>query len=310
MLDRFGRSIKGLRVSVTENCNFNCFYCHREGCPASSREMTPDEIGEIIGLGAKLGVEKIKITGGEPLLRDDIVDVVVAAMKPGIKEVSMTTNGALLPDKAHELAEAGLDRVNISLDTIDEEKFSRITRGGSLQKVNEGIDAALDSGLTPVKLNMVLLRGVNEDEVDPMIKFAAERGMILQLIELVDLNGEDFKSYHKSFDDIERSLAARATAVRTRRLMQSRKRYVLPEGEIEVVRPMHNTKFCANCHRLRLTPDGLLKPCLMRNDNLVDILSSLRRSDKEGAERAFLEAINRREPYFRAGAGDTCAHAL
>ncbi len=310
MLDRAGRSIKGLRVSVTERCNFNCFYCHREGCPEGSREMTPEEIGKIISLGSKLGVEKIKITGGEPLLRKDIVDVVVASRQPGIKEVSMTTNGALLSGLAHELAKAGLDRVNISLDTLDEEKFSRITHGGNLKSVFDGIDAALEAKLTPVKLNMVLLRGVNEGEVDSMIKFAAERGMILQLIELVDLNGEDFKTYHKSFDEIERQLASRAVAVKTRRLMQSRKRYVLPIGEIEVVRPMHNTQFCANCHRLRLTPDGHLKPCLMRNDNLVDLLSYIRRGDEEGARKAFVEAINRREPYFKSGTRETCVHAL
>lgn len=275
-----------------------------------SREMTPEEIGKIVSLGSELGVEKIKITGGEPLLRKDIVDIVVASRQPGIKEVSMTTNGALLSGLAHELSKAGLDRINISLDTLNEEKFSRITHGGSLQSVLDGIDAALEAKLTPVKLNMVLLRGVNEDEIDPMIKFAAARGMILQLIELVDLNGEDFKNYHKGFDEVERQLAARAVAVKTRRLMQSRKRYVLPIGEIEVVRPMHNTRFCANCHRLRLTPDGYLKPCLMKNDNLVDLLSYIRNGDEEGAKKAFVEAINRREPYFKSGARETCVHAL
>ncbi|MFH1821013.1 MAG: GTP 3',8-cyclase MoaA [Methanobacteriota archaeon] len=310
MLDRFGRSVKGLRVSVTENCNFNCFYCHREGCPESSREMTPEEISDIIGFASKFGVEKIKITGGEPLLREDIVDIVAASVKPGIREVSMTTNGALLSDRAHELSEAGLNRVNISLDTLSDEKFAKITHNGSLQKVLDGIDTALEAKLTPVKLNMVLLRGINEGEIDPMIKFASERGMILQLIELVDLNGDDFKTHHKSFDEVERELAAKAIVVKTRRLMQSRKRYVLPSGEIEVVRPMHNTQFCASCHRLRLTPDGYLKPCLMRNDNLVDLLSHVRTGDDEGARKAFVEAIDRREPYFKSRVRETCVHAL
>ncbi|MEM4724614.1 MAG: radical SAM protein, partial [Candidatus Hadarchaeum sp.] len=112
MIDRYGRYVNGLRISVTENCNFNCFYCHREGCPESSREMSPDEIGSIVKIASELGVGKIKITGGEPLLRDDIVDIVAASAKPGIREISMTTNGALLSERAHELAEAGLDRVN------------------------------------------------------------------------------------------------------------------------------------------------------------------------------------------------------
>lgn len=309
-MDRYGRTINGLRISVTENCNFNCFYCHREGCPESSREMSPDEIGSIVKIASEFGVEKVKITGGEPLLRDDIVEIVAASIKPGIREVSMTTNGTMLSDKAQELAEAGLDRVNISLDTLDAEKFVRITHNGSLEKVLEGINAALEAKLVPIKLNMVLLKGVNEDEVDRMISFAGERGMILQLIELVDLNGEDFKEHHLALDEIERALAAKATAIRTRRLMQSRKRYLLPNGEVEVVRPMHNTRFCAHCHRLRLTPDGYLKPCLMRNDNLVDILSFVRAGDIEGAKRAFVEAVWRREPYFKRRELERCPHAL
>ncbi|MGC8816424.1 MAG: GTP 3',8-cyclase MoaA [Candidatus Hadarchaeum sp.] len=309
-MDRYGRSVNGLRVSVTEACNFNCFYCHREGCPESSREMSSEEVGCIIEIAAGFGVEKVKITGGEPLLRRDIVDIVAASVKPGIKEVSMTTNGALLSEKAQELAEAGLNRVNISLDTLDAEKFARITHNGSLGKVLDGIDAALEAKLVPIKLNMVLLKGINEDEVDRMIDFAGKRGMILQLIELVDLNGADFREHHLALEEIERSLAARATVVRTRRLMQSRKRYLLPNGEVEVVRPMHNTKFCAHCHRLRLTPDGYLKPCLMRNDNLVDILSHVREGDLNGARRAFVEAVRRREPFFKRTERERCPHAL
>ncbi|MGQ9788032.1 MAG: GTP 3',8-cyclase MoaA [Candidatus Hadarchaeaceae archaeon] len=309
-MDRYGRSVNGLRISVTESCNFNCFYCHREGYPESFREMAPDEIGSIVKIASEFGVEKVKITGGEPLLRDDIVDIVAASVKPGIREVSMTTNGTLLSEKAQELAEAGLNRVNISLDTLEAEKFARITRNGSLQKALDGITAAQEAGLVPIKLNMVLLKGINENEVDRMINFAGGRRMILQLIELVDLNGEDFKEHHLPMEEIERTLAARAIAVRTRRLMQSRKRYLLPNGEVEVVRPMHNTRFCAHCHRLRLTPDGYLKPCLMRNDNLVDILSWVRAGDIDGAKKAFVEAVKGREPYFKRAARERCPHAL
>lgn len=307
-MDRYGRTINGLRISVTESCNFNCFYCHREGHPRSSQEMSPDEIGSIVKIASDFGVEKIKITGGEPLLRNDIVDIVAASVKPGIREVSMTTNGTLLSEKAQELAEAGLDRVNVSLDTLDAEKFAKITGRGALQKVLDGIAAAQEAGLVPIKLNMVLLKGTNEDEVDRMISFAGEHDMILQLIELVDLNGEDFKEHHLALEEIERRLAARAIAVRTRRLMQSRRRYLLPNGEVEVVRPMHNTRFCAHCHRLRLTPDGYLKPCLMRNDNLVDILSWVQAGDTDGAKKAFVEAVMRREPYFKRA--EKCPHAL
>jgi len=296
--DRFGRPLTGLRISVTERCNLNCFYCHREGCPSGSHEMGAAEIGEIVGLAKEFGVRKIKLTGGEPLLRDDIIEVVTAVTARGAKEVSMTTNGTLLAGVAGELAEAGLDRVNVSLDTLDEATYERITGKGLLREVFEGIDAAIDAGLTPVKINMVLLKGVNEGEVERMVAFASGRGVILQLIELLPLSG-GLEAYRCGLDEIEDTLRARAVAVRTRLLMQARKRYVLPGGEVEVVRPMHNSEFCAHCSRLRLTPDGYLKPCLMCNDNLVNVLSPLRTGKLDGAREAFREAIARREPYFK-----------
>ena len=306
MKDRFGRSVTGLRISVTGDCNLNCFYCHREGCPANSQEMTAEEIRKIVELAAEFGVRKIKLTGGEPLLREDIIEVVRASAMPKIKDVSMTTNGTLLTKAARELADAGLNRINISLDTLDETTYKKITGKRLLRDVLEGIDAAIEAGLKPVKLNMVLLADVNEHEVEPMIAYASKRGVILQLIELLDLNGEDFATYHCSLDDIERELQEQATAVRTRRSMQARKKYILPEGEVEVVKPMHNTKFCAHCTRLRLTSDGRLKPCLMRNDNLVDLLSHISAGDLDGARRAFAEAIARREPYSKGATSEVC----
>ncbi len=299
MRDRFGRSLTGLRVSVTEECNLNCFYCHREGCPSSSRQMTAGELGKIVELAAEFGVRKIKLTGGEPLLREDIVEVIAAAAKPKIEEVSLTTNGTLLAGIADELAAAGLNRVNISLDTLDEATYERITGRGLLREVLGGIDAALDAGLAPVKLNMVLLAGVNEQEVERMIAYTSKRGIILQLIELLEVDGKNFTNYHCDLDDVEQSLRERAVAVRTRRSMQARRKYILPGGEVEVVKPMHNSEFCAHCTRLRLIPDGHLKPCLMRNDNLVDLLPHISTGDLEGARKAFAEAIARREPYFK-----------
>ncbi|MDI6643096.1 MAG: GTP 3',8-cyclase MoaA [Candidatus Hodarchaeaceae archaeon] len=299
MKDRFGRPITGLRISVTENCNLDCFYCHREGCPESSREMTAEEIGKIIGLAKEFGVRKIKLTGGEPLLREDIVEVVRAAAIPGIKDVSMTTNGTMLAGLARELAGAGLARINISLDTLNEGTYERITGKRALREALEGIDAALEAGLKPVKLNMVLLAGVNEHEVEPMIAYTSKRGIILQLIELLDAGGKNFTIYHRDLDDIEQSLRERAVAVRTRRSMQARRKYILPGGEVEVVKPMHNSEFCMHCTRLRLTPDGFLKPCLMRNDNLVDVLSHVRAGDISKCRSTFIEAVDRREPYFK-----------
>jgi cyclic pyranopterin phosphate synthase len=298
MRDRFGRPITGLRISVTGNCNLNCFYCHREGCDATSREMSAWEIGKIVRLAKEVGVRRVKLTGGEPLLRDDIVEIVAAVKSAGVDEVSMTTNGTLLAETATELADAGLSRINISLDTLDEETYRRITGSELLHEVLNGIDTALSAGLKPVKLNMVLLAGINECEVEQMIAYTSERGMILQLIELLDVGGKIFTAFHRGLDDIELGLKRRAVAVLTRRGMQARRRYILPGGEVEVVRPMHNSEFCRHCTRLRLTPGGYLKPCLMRNDNLVDLLPFVRAGDDEGARGALLEAIARREPYF------------
>jgi len=297
--DRFGRPVKGLRVSITERCNLDCFYCHREGCPQTRGEMKAAEIGEIVKLAAGFGVEKLKITGGEPLVRSDVVDVISAVSVHGIKEVSMTTNGALLAERARELAEAGLNRVNISLDTLDPEKFREITGSRALGDVLAGVDAAADAGLSPVKLNMVMLAGVNDDEFRMMLDYASGKGAIVQFIELVD-GRENTAKYHMKLDQIEAELDKMAVSTQTRWEMQARKKYTLPSGGAEIVCPMHNSEFCSHCTRLRLTPDGRLKPCLLRNDNLVDVISPIRAGDMQLARQRFLDAISKREPYFRA----------
>lgn len=299
MKDTFGRPITSLRISVTDRCNLSCTYCHREGLSSRpEKAMSAAEIGKIVGIAKEFGVRKVKLTGGEPLLRQDIVEIVKEIAMPGIEDISMTTNGVSLAGLARDLAEAGLTRINISLDTLNQETFHRVTGNGHLPDVLEGVDAAIAAGLKPVKLNMVLLAGVNDGELGELMAFASGRGAILQLIELLDLNGHDFRSHHKGLEDIERELEGRALEVRTRS-MQARRKYVLPEGEVEVVRPMHNSEFCAHCTRLRLTPDGQLKPCLMRGDNLVDVISPVRKGDLEGTRRAFAEVIGRRAPFFK-----------
>ena len=301
MRDRFGRPLTGLRVSVTSDCNLNCFYCHREGCRNGERRMSADEIGKIVEVAAEFGVRRVKLTGGEPILRHDIADVVAGIARAPIEEVSMSTNGTLLANAAHELADAGLARVNISLDTLDPETYASITGKHLLEDALSGLDAALDAGLKPVKLNMVVLAGLNEGEIERMITYASSRGAILQLIELLKMpdGGQNFTRYHLNLSDVERWLSERARAIQTRHLMHARKRYILPEGEVEVVRPMHNSEFCMHCTRLRLTSDGYLKPCLMRNDNLVDVLSSLREGVADEVRKAFKEAILQREPHFK-----------
>jgi len=301
VLDRFGRPITSLRISVTSDCNLSCFYCHREGCPAVDHKLGPAEINEIVEVAREFGVRKVKFTGGEPLLRDDIADIVASVADQELDDVSLVTNGTLLADVVHELAEVGLNRVNVSLNTLDPVVFAKITGEDLMGDVLTGINAAVDAGLTPVKINMVLLAGVNDGEIDRMIKYASDLGAVLQIIELLRTqdNEEIFARYHHGLEDVEQKLSERALRIETRRLMHNRKKFILPEGEVETVKPMDNTEFCMHCTRLRLTADGHLKPCLLRSDNLVDVLSPLCSGETEKVRAAFKEAISRREPYFK-----------
>lgn len=291
LVDEFGRKITNLRISVTSRCNLNCFYCHREGY-LGFEELSPDEIAEIAEAFRSLGVRKVKITGGEPLVRKDIVEIVEKL--PEFEEISMTTNGQLLDKYAYELKDAGLDRVNVSLDTLDAQKYSIMTRGGKLERVIGGIESAVDAGLTPVKINMVLINGFNLDEINEMIEFVRVfRGKaILQLIELVSLNynGEG----HFDVFELVKKFEKNAKEVRTRS-MQKRKQFVFDDFTVELVKPVDNSEFCMACNRIRVTADGKIKPCLMRNDNLVDV----RGLKGERLIKAIREAVMRREPYYR-----------
>ncbi len=308
MKDRFGRPVKSIRISVTERCNLNCFYCHREGEWHKHRsEMTPEEIEKILRIARELDIRKVKFTGGEPLFREDIVEIVQRSAPLMDKDVSLTTNGTLLSKYAYDLKEVGLDRVNVSLDTLNPEKYAKITRKNMLNDVIDGIYAAVNAGLNPVKLNMVLLKGINEDEIEDMIRFSADTGTILQIIELEapieKEQTEFFKKYHVNPKFLEEHLEKIAVQVKYNELHR-RKRFLFnfegKKAEVEIVRPMHNSEFCMYCTRIRLTSDGKLKPCLLRDDNLVDILTPLRdgASDKE-LKDLFIEAIMRREPYWK-----------
>jgi len=304
LIDGFGRPLLNLRIALTRPCNLHCSYCHGEGEERStqspSTEMTAEEIIRIVRVAVALGISKVKLTGGEPLLRKDIIQVVrgIASIH-GLEEVSMTTNGTLLAPIAKELRVSGLRRINISLPTIDGETYCKLT-GGNLKDVLMGVEAAVDAGFNPVKLNMLVLKGVNESQVDVMIDFAREVGAILQLIELepINISCDYYARYHKPLNEYEEKLKQKAIKIETRKYMQNRRIYHLPDVMVEIVHPIENTDFCMYCTRIRITSDGKLKPCLMRNDNTVDILTPLRKgvSDMELME-LFKIANNRREPY-------------
>jgi cyclic pyranopterin phosphate synthase len=301
LIDPHGRSVNSLRISVTQRCNFDCFFCHQEGESNPGGEMSPGEIEAIVSVAAELGINKVKLTGGEPLLRDDITEI-VRRIDPYVDEVSMTTNGYGLAEKACDLRDAGLKRVNISLHSTRPDVFCKIIGREALTEVRRGIAAALECGLRPVKLNMVVMKGVNDGEFQDMVDFSREVGAILQLIEYQPLErgADDWEKYHFDLRPLEKELEANAERI-VEREMHRRKQYYLGGGAIvEVVRPMHNSQFCQFCTRLRVTSDGRLKPCLMRDDNHVEAVSLLRRgATRKEIVEAFMEAVARREPYWR-----------
>ncbi|NJE04499.1 GTP 3',8-cyclase MoaA [Thermococcus sp. MV11] len=306
LYDRFGRPVTNLRISLTQDCNFRCFFCHREGQHFNARlELTPAEIERLVRIASRLGIRKVKLTGGEPTVRSDIIEI-VKRIKPYVKDLSMTTNGSRLKELAKPLAEAGLDRVNVSLHSLRPDVYRKITGVDMLDTVLEGIEEAVKY-LSPVKLNMTVMRGLNDAEIWEMIDFAAKTGTILQLIELeapreMTQTGF-FRKYFYPLKPVERELEKRAVEVRERR-MHRRKKYFVPTdygiAEVEVVRAMHNTVFCANCTRLRVTSDGKFKTCLLRKNDLVDFASALR-SGASDAELVgiFREVVQMREPYWK-----------
>jgi len=302
LTDPYGRPIGSIRISVTQRCNLDCFYCHREGEDSKlGKEMTPEEIGRVSEIAASFSIKKVKLTGGEPLVRKDIAEIIRRIKSTrGIREVSMTTNGILLSGNAEKLKDAGLSRVNVTLDTLDAEKFRRITGVDAFEDVVSGIRAAVKADLCPVKVNMVLLKGLNEDEVEDMMEFTKKNNLVLQIIELESPSEtEAYAQYHAELEKVENSLRKLAERIVVRRMHHRRKYFLRGGGEVEVVRPMHNTEFCRHCNRIRVTSDGKLKPCLFRNSNLVDFVGPMRKGASDDELKAlFVEAAERRAPFF------------
>lgn len=303
LFDNCGRPLLNFRIAVTQRCNFRCDYCHKEGEDCSRGECPDLAINEVVRLAriaTELGISRVKLTGGEPLMREDLCSIVsgIAAL-PGLKDLSLTTNGSLLAFEAQRLRSCGLRRVNISLPTLNSEIYHKLTEG-KIEKVLEGVTAAVSAGLNPVKLNMVILRGANDNAVPEMMEFASQTGTILQLIELDPANVGDryFSTYHEVLDSYEEMLMQKAVTVETRRFMHNRRTYYLPDVTVEVVHPTENREFCAHCTRLRVTSDGKLKTCLMRNDNLIDVVTPMRNgADDAELKMLFMQANRIREPY-------------
>ncbi|MCJ2669474.1 MAG: GTP 3',8-cyclase MoaA [Candidatus Thermoplasmatota archaeon] len=306
MRDRFGRRVTSLRLSVTTECDQRCFYCHHEGQSSSDAGMTAEDVRKLFKIAHTAGIRKLKITGGEPLMRGDIVKLTRMGADT-FDEVSMTTNGVLLASYARDLKRAGLDRTNVSLDTLDPRLYESITGSDKIDDVIQGIDKALQVGLEPLKVNTVLLKGVNVSHLPQLLDFASSRGATLQLIELnpVKGNGGDrLREYFYPLREVEISFAAQATSV-GRNELHDRRRYAIPFNgstvSVEIVRSVGREKFCMNCTRIRVTSNGMLKPCLMTGDGMTDFLSPLRAGASDGELLTlFEEAIRNRRPYWVA----------
>jgi Molybdenum cofactor biosynthesis enzyme len=256
--------------------------------------MPVDTIVNIVEVASQFGIDRLKLSGGEPLLRKDLEEALTRL--PDMRDISLTTNAVLLSGRAASLKDAGLDRVNISLDTLDPEKYRAIAKcsSGIFDRVLDGIHAAVDAGLTPVKLNMVLLKDLNDDEIKDMLDFTRGYGgdVMLQLIELMDFR--DLPQYRINANEVEKSLLSVSSDVQVREL-HKRKKYIINGAEVEFVRPVDNTEFCANCNRLRVSADGKLKPCLLVNNNLVDVLNAT----KDELPDLFRLAVSKRVPFCR-----------
>ena len=290
MLDSFGRDITYMRVSVTELCNLRCRYCMpADGvCKKQHEEMlTEDETITAIRAAASLGITKLRITGGEPLVKKNILSICeCAARVPGIREICITTNGTLLPSLAHPLREAGVSRVNISLDTLDADKFRYISRCGELSQVVDGIRAALEAGFDKVKLNTVLIGGFNDDEIPALAELTRHYPLDVRFIELMpmydsgDFGAEAFIPYTVVLDKLPELVPADPDD-------GVAKLYQLPgaQGSIGLISPV-SAHFCAACNRIRLTADGRLKPCLHSGDEY-----SLKGLDYDGMAAELRRAI-------------------
>jgi cyclic pyranopterin phosphate synthase len=262
--------------------------------------MKAEEIVRIARIAVSLGIARIKLTGGEPLMRQDLPEIVSGIDTiPGLKDLSLTTNGLLLDRMAKDLRMLGLKRVNISLPSLNAETYHKLT-GGKLEDALAGVKAAIEAGFCPVKLNMVILRDVNVGDVPSLIEYARQNSIALQLIELdpVNVSSDYYLTHHRSLDEQEQFLRENALTVESRPYMHNRLIYHLPNVTVEVVHPIENTDFCMHCTRMRVTSDGKLKPCLMRNDDLIDILTPLRRgANDQQLRQLVIQANQLREPF-------------
>ena len=304
--DGMGRSLEYVRLSVTDRCNFRCVYCLPEGCPKErDRPLTLEEIGRLVRAFAGLGFWKVRITGGEPTIRSDIREIVArVAATPGVRRIGLTTNGYRLAELAPGLREAGLSALNVSLDSLDRERFARLTGQDRMDGVVEGIEAAVDAGIPSVKVNVVLLRGFAEAELDHFLSWTRFLPLTIRFIELMQTGSNEafFRRHHLPAEGIRQDLLARGwSPVEKAPSDGPAAMYRHPEhrGHAGLIAP-YSENFCASCNRLRVSSTGNLRLCLF-GENEVPLRDRLRRDDQEADLRRLVA---------KAVAGKPAAHFL
>ena len=303
LVDSFGRVIKDLRISITPRCNFKCSYCDPMGMGHKEPlgTVTVLQVAHVVEAAAGLGMESVRFTGGEPLLRKDLPEMIHHAKKiVGIPDVAVTTNASLLKRRLPELLDAGLDRVNISLDAINADVFKKATAGGNIKQVWEGIEAVMEAGMHPVKLNAVVMRGINDAEIIPLAELTRNKPIHMRYIEYMHLNNAAASDYQNHFMAGKAIKARLEEAFGTLEPVETdpsapARLFKVPgwQGALGFINPV-SEPFCGACSRMRLTSDGRLRPCLM-TDREIDIREALQHENPlEAITEMFLVAAHRK----------------
>ncbi|SFC39376.1 GTP 3',8-cyclase MoaA [Clostridium uliginosum] len=307
MIDSYGRKINYLRISVTELCNLRCKYCMPEkGIDKCSHNdiLRIEEFLKIAKSFVSMGIDKIRITGGEPLVRKGVLTLIKGISQiEGVNDLAMTTNGIFLKEYAKDLKEVGLNRVNVSLDTLNASKYKHITNGGNISKVLEGIEEAKKVGLTPIKLNVVLIKDFNEDEIEDFINLTKDYEIDVRFIELMPIGALKYWALNRYLSsDVVLEKNKELIKIENADKSSPAKYYKLPNGKgrVGIINPI-SCKFCDNCNRLRLTADGKIKTCL-HSDDETDIGKVLRSG--ENIDNTIVEIVNSKPKEHNLEQGD------
>lgn len=305
LIDPFSRKINYLRISVTDHCNYRCFYCRDEfhnNRTTRAEVLTLEEISRIAKIFSELGVSKIRLTGGEPLVRKNILSLVkMLGEIPAITDIPLSTNAHLLKQHAQELQRLGINRVNISIDSLQEKRFAEITRGGDLHKVIAGIDAAITAGMSPIKLNMVVMQDTNADEIETMLDFAIDKEIDIRFIETMPIGSSGIKALEQYISQadilarVEKYLPNRLQKIKSSATDGPAHNYQISGSNSKVgIISAVSDNFCATCNRVRLTAKGRLILCLGQ-ENSVSLRDAIREGKtNEEIKQIIINAIGRK----------------